>query len=629
MRRKVIKDKTNFFKYIVFPDKSLPNIGWKIHISAQYANHNQILSIVSKYCLQNKQNFKYIFLKRNFLRSISKNANRLSSGKFITIYPEDKKSAKNIIQDLYKLLRHFKGPSILTDRSYKQSIVHYRYGTILFTKDNEESYEEERKINSHKPENIKDLFPGVANYLGTKLRGYEVQTAIIQTNFGGIYVAKKNNKFFVVKEARPFLSDNSNSPISYRKNEINIITKSASNKFFPKFIEYFWIQKHFFSIFSFHNFPNLSFWKNKINFIYPWNTQTGVKKQNEKLLLKLINAIILLLSEAQQQKIILNDIKLTNFVWSGEELLMVDLEHAFFENQRSLYIFDLFNKKPKKVDYTKDIHNCGYMIADIISGSSVFQNKFTNKKRVLDFFLDFSLSNNIDSLLVTRVWWLLNVKNKKLEFIPKRVNLKLFKKNIKLKKYKFLGYNKFKKINFQEYIMNNGPSNKEDKILWKKLNFAINTFDSQKEVEKIIDDFAQSRIKIIKGYKLFQTQEGYFSPYLLNGSARIIFFLLMYKKKFNSEKYDKLIMELSVPLKNKYILKSSFMFGISGIIFILLLIYPVFNDETIIEIVEQQRQLLDFFYLPKKQTYFDYMGDLLKQEDQNLVSKITNLFSEI
>lgn len=88
-------------------------------------------------------------------------------------------------------------------------------------------------------------------------------------------------------------------------------------------------------------------------------------------------------------------------------------------------------------------------------------------------------------------------------------------------------------------------------------------------------------------------------------------------------------MELSVPLKNKYILKSSFMFGISGIIFILLLIYPVFNDETIIEIVEQQRQLLDFFYLPKKQTYFDYMGDLLKQEDQNLVSKITNLFSEI
>ena len=73
---------------------------------------------------------------------------RGGSGKFITAYPRSVEDFRQVIADLHAALSGYAGPSVLTDRRYRDSrVLHYRYGGIAsdFRSSGSESSNVDRK----------------------------------------------------------------------------------------------------------------------------------------------------------------------------------------------------------------------------------------------------------------------------------------------------------------------------------------------------------------------------------------------------------------------------------------------------------------------------------------------------
>lgn len=68
---------------------SLPQQGWKVHLSACLDNAGKVLDIAWEYCVPRGLPFKFLRGPRMLLLRNAKYARRGSSGKFVTIYPRD------------------------------------------------------------------------------------------------------------------------------------------------------------------------------------------------------------------------------------------------------------------------------------------------------------------------------------------------------------------------------------------------------------------------------------------------------------------------------------------------------------------------------------------------------------
>ncbi|MCI1923196.1 MAG: hypothetical protein LKJ64_03890 [Lentilactobacillus buchneri] len=118
----------NWESYLINVD-TLPNQGWKIHITANISDAQQLLEVVAKILIPKEVSFKFLPDKYSLLMANSKYADRAESGKFITIYPESTKSFLELLDILTKATRKFEeGPYILNDKQWKDSNVYFRYG---------------------------------------------------------------------------------------------------------------------------------------------------------------------------------------------------------------------------------------------------------------------------------------------------------------------------------------------------------------------------------------------------------------------------------------------------------------------------------------------------------------------
>ncbi|MFB8733359.1 hypothetical protein ACEQPO_03745 [Bacillus sp. SL00103] len=88
----------------------MPKQGWKIHITTDIEEAQKTLDIVIPYLIKNKVSFKFVPNERQLLFKNSKNGDRASSGKFITIYPNNKKTFLKLLSDLDNLTKVFKRP---------------------------------------------------------------------------------------------------------------------------------------------------------------------------------------------------------------------------------------------------------------------------------------------------------------------------------------------------------------------------------------------------------------------------------------------------------------------------------------------------------------------------------------
>lgn len=218
-------DWQNFYQgdwHCCLSPRPLAQQGWKIHLSVALGQEQEMLDVVSSYCFARQLSFKWTRSKRAWLLKNSKYADRVASGKFITIYPEDGEFIQTVF-DLAALLKEFApGPYILSDRRWQASPVYYRYGAFkemvkeiagqkrccLQAPDG--SWLEDRRCPYYCPpdfvqepaELAKNNFQ-VKGADFSRLTAYQIKGALHFSNGGGVYLARKNSKNYVIKEGRP------------------------------------------------------------------------------------------------------------------------------------------------------------------------------------------------------------------------------------------------------------------------------------------------------------------------------------------------------------------------------------------------------------------------------------------
>jgi hypothetical protein len=205
-------------------DGSLPQQGWKIHISACLDNAERVLNAVWDYCVPRGMSFKFLRGPRMLLLRNAKYARRGSSGKFVTIYPRDDAELELASKELAGLLDGEAGPYILSDLRYGAGPVYVRYGGFAaryclsgdgqvvpaIADDTDTLVPDRREPVFHVPAwvNLPDfLVPHLAarNATTTTDLPYRIERVIHFSNGGGLYVGRdtRTDTAVVLKEARP------------------------------------------------------------------------------------------------------------------------------------------------------------------------------------------------------------------------------------------------------------------------------------------------------------------------------------------------------------------------------------------------------------------------------------------
>ncbi|MEU7976536.1 class III lanthionine synthetase LanKC, partial [Micromonospora sp. NPDC049089] len=203
---------------------SLPQQGWKIHVSAGLANAERVLDAVWNYCVPRGLSFKFLRGPRTLLLRNSKYAARAASGKFVTVYPRDDAELELACKELDELLTGETGPYILSDLRYGAGPVHVRYGGFAarycHSPDGQVVPAIEDDSGTLVPDRREPVFHVPAwvtlpDFLGPHLAArndtstnevpYRIERVIHFSNGGGLYVGRdlRTDTEVVLKEARP------------------------------------------------------------------------------------------------------------------------------------------------------------------------------------------------------------------------------------------------------------------------------------------------------------------------------------------------------------------------------------------------------------------------------------------
>ncbi|MFJ9455977.1 class IV lanthionine synthetase LanL [Kitasatospora sp. NPDC101447] len=108
-----------------------PEQGWKLHVSAASMAGEEVLSAVVRILAADPCSFKFAAAQERLSELNSRNSDRGSAGKFITVYPADDAQFQRLAAELDRATAGLPGPVVLSDRPYRPgSRVHYRYGAF-------------------------------------------------------------------------------------------------------------------------------------------------------------------------------------------------------------------------------------------------------------------------------------------------------------------------------------------------------------------------------------------------------------------------------------------------------------------------------------------------------------------
>ncbi|MGK5732809.1 protein kinase domain-containing protein [Streptomyces sp. URMC 124] len=215
--------------------------GFKIHVSATTMCAPLLLELVVPVCVRERVAFKVAGDPALLDLLNSKLQARGSSGKFMTLYPQDMTTFLRLLDELYRRTKDqaVAGPYILSDRRYRDSrVLFYRYGgfhplyelhtdgtrSACVVAPSGEFVADERTPYFRLPPWVRDPFDGIDGEGRDKeastattvassddnasplLNGrYLIEGAVIFSNAGGIYhgLDTGTGQAVVVKEARP------------------------------------------------------------------------------------------------------------------------------------------------------------------------------------------------------------------------------------------------------------------------------------------------------------------------------------------------------------------------------------------------------------------------------------------
>src|SRR6266567_5906917 len=212
------------------PVNTLPQQGWKIHVSSTPSNARDVLQRVSSVLFNRRDtDFKFSLDMSTLFLMNSKNWSRGGAGKFITIYPHDKPQFLDLIEQLHRVTEGLRGPYILSDHRYKTSgVLFYRFGgmrlydvlnikgertPMLIGPDGVEIPDQRTAYPVTPPWETPPLpidEPAGQDEENRGMKGgrYKVESVLDFSNAGGVYRAldRHTGKRVAIKEARPCIN---------------------------------------------------------------------------------------------------------------------------------------------------------------------------------------------------------------------------------------------------------------------------------------------------------------------------------------------------------------------------------------------------------------------------------------
>jgi class III lanthionine synthetase len=247
---------------------TVPDQGWKIHVSSTPENAEDILKTVWDFCVDHEIPFKFLRSSDIHLINNSKYASRSSSGKLITIYPCHDNHFDLLLTDLARALDGNAGPYILSDLRWGAGPLYLRYGAFqmryCISRAGERIPAIEDSIGRLVPDIRQPTFyvppwvdipSAIARQIahrkqegkGTEFP-YMIDRALHFSNGGGIYLGTRKDGpgQVVLREARPFagLDAHGCDSVSRLKHEREILEQLRGATFSPNFIEYFTHWEH-------------------------------------------------------------------------------------------------------------------------------------------------------------------------------------------------------------------------------------------------------------------------------------------------------------------------------------------------------------------------------------------------
>ena len=328
---------------------SYPQHGWKIHVSSVPVGAEETLADVADICERHTTPFKHLSDRPEFLRCLKKYADRLSAGKFITIYPRNEQQFVTLLEELDQRLEGKVGPYVLTDARYAESPVFFRYGayfsktlsngrTGIITPSGE-VIEDPRDMKFSVPDfvTIPDAIKHVveARKNGLKkgadelLYPYKVTGCIHYSFGGGVYrgLDLRDHHEVILKEARAYSGYTSETESSQDRlrSEAEVLKELEYLEFVPRLRDYLTLSDHEFIVEDFIEGGTLQDW---IASNYPFLFEQPIEPY-EVDALKISRQLIKIVQSANAEGVAIMDLQPKNIMIERDlTVRLIDLEGA-------------------------------------------------------------------------------------------------------------------------------------------------------------------------------------------------------------------------------------------------------------------------------------------------------------
>ncbi|GAA1933853.1 class III lanthionine synthetase LanKC [Kitasatospora viridis] len=256
------------------PHAQLPDQGWKVHVSATPEEAERVVDLVLAYCLEHGLTWKFLRGRGTVLMLNAKYADRRSSGKLITLYPEDDARLAQVLDQLSALLKGVRGPYVLSDLRYRDGPLYLRYGSFVERYCTDEHGErvpamrgpdgglvpDTRGTVFAVPDGVPVPEPVAAQLAADREREAEaadefpfsVTKALHFSNGGGIYLAtdQRDGRQVVLREARPHagLDHTGRDAVQRLLSERQVLESLDGLDFVPTLYEYRQVWEHHFLV---------------------------------------------------------------------------------------------------------------------------------------------------------------------------------------------------------------------------------------------------------------------------------------------------------------------------------------------------------------------------------------------
>lgn len=340
---------------IISRKRDFPEQGWKIHITSELKDAQNMLYDVAQHLIEKHISFKFVPNLKALEAKNLKYASRIASGKFITVYPEHEPQFLELLDELKDITDSYDlGPYILNDQQWRESNVFFRYGglkrinmvsggteRLAIRTPEGELIEDERVPYYHLPDFVEEpgyvqannTFPSEADF--RKLNEFNIEEAIHYSNGGGVYLATRDGKKMILKEGRSKsgVDSNRNDAFQRNKNEYLALKKLADVEGVIDVHEYFVAWRHNYFTEEFHEGRSLRAF---IAQDYPFTTESEDKKRRYVNDCKVIlEQLVRTIDEIHQKGVAIGDLNHTNIMLDDAlRIKIIDLEVAKTPNKK-------------------------------------------------------------------------------------------------------------------------------------------------------------------------------------------------------------------------------------------------------------------------------------------------------